>query len=233
MGKPNAGKSSVMNLLLGEDRAIVTDIAGTTRDTLEEYIKFGNIGLNLIDTAGIRETDNTVEQIGVDRAKKAAENADLIIYVIDISNGDLFENITNGYNELLTSYPDKKAIVLLNKVDIAGEVVKPKTDYPVIEFSTVTGEGYEELKTTIEEMFFDGLARSNDEVVITNIRHRQCLEESKNSLLKVRESLNLGMQEDFLSIDLMDAYSSLGKIIGEEIEDDLATEIFSKFCLGK
>ena len=233
LGKPNAGKSSVMNLLLGEDRAIVTDIAGTTRDTLEEYIKFGNIGLNLIDTAGIRETDNTVEQIGVDRAKKAAENADLIIYVIDISNGDSFDDITNGYNKLLSSYPDKKAIVLLNKVDIAESIKKPDTDYPVIEFSTVTGEGYEELKSTIEEMFFNGLCNSSDEVVITNIRHRQCLEESKDALLKVKDSLNLGMEEDFLSIDLMDAYSSLGKIIGEEIEDDLATEIFSKFCLGK
>ena len=166
LGKPNVGKSSLLNILAGSDRAIVTEIAGTTRDTLEEYIKFGNIGLNLIDTAGIRETDNTVEQIGVDRAKKAAENADLIIYVIDISIGDSFDDITNGYNKLLSSYPDKKAIVLLNKVDIAESIKKPDTDYPVIEFSTVTGEGYEELKSTIEEMFFNGLSNSSDEVVV-------------------------------------------------------------------
>ncbi|MCR4618849.1 MAG: tRNA uridine-5-carboxymethylaminomethyl(34) synthesis GTPase MnmE [Lachnospiraceae bacterium] len=231
LGKPNAGKSSVMNLLLGQDRAIVTDIAGTTRDTLEEYIKFGNIGLNLVDTAGIRDTENTVEQIGVDRARKAAENADLIIYVVDST--DLNNNITKGYIDLMNSFSNKKGIVLLNKVDLGKNFEKIDFPYPVIEFSTVTGEGFDILKDTITDMFYKGLGSSSDEIVITNIRHRNLLEDCKKSLVNVQQSVSMGMQEDFYSIDLMDAYSSLGKIIGEEIEDDLATEIFSKFCLGK
>jgi tRNA modification GTPase len=243
LGKPNAGKSSVMNLLLGEDRAIVTDIAGTTRDTLEEYIKLGEIGLNLVDTAGIREADNTVEQIGVDRAKKAAGNADLILFVIDISE-NISDDDFNQYEFLMKTYSDKKGIVLLNKIDTLEskeelssvkriiEMVE-EFGYKYLYFSAVSGEGFEGLKNTIEDLFYKGINKNSDEVVITNIRHRNCLEECKNSLLNVVQSLDNGMEEDFLSIDLMDAYSSLGKIIGEEIEDDLATEIFSKFCLGK
>ncbi len=231
LGKPNAGKSSVMNLLLGEDRAIVTDIAGTTRDTLEEYIKIDDIGLNLIDTAGIRETDNAVEQIGVERARKAAKNADLIIYVIDNSEGS--DTITDGYNKIMNEFSDKKGIILLNKIDVSRNIPNADFPYPVIEFSALTGEGFDKLKETISKMFYSGIGTDSDEVVITNIRHRQCLEESKNSLLNVKDSVDNGMEEDFLSIDLMDAYASLGKIIGEDIDDDLAEEIFSKFCLGK
>ena len=250
LGKPNAGKSSVMNLLLGEDRAIVTDIAGTTRDTLEEYIKLGEIGLNLVDTAGIRETDNKVEQIGVDRAKKSADKADLIIYVIDITENFSQEDLRE-YEDMFKSFSGKKGIILLNKIDdlkkdsnennkennlitIKNQIERINHDsYPMIEFSAVTGEGFEELKNTISELFFNGIHNGSDEIVITNIRHRQCLEECRDSLLKVKESIDNDLPEDFYSIDLMSAYSSLGKIIGEEIEDDLATEIFSKFCLGK
>ena len=250
LGKPNAGKSSVMNLLLGEDRAIVTDIAGTTRDTLEEYIKLGEIGLNLVDTAGIRETDNKVEQIGVDRAKKSADKADLIIYVIDITE-DFSHDDIREYEDMFNNFSGKKGIILLNKIDDlkknslenikeyglikAGKLIEGINtgSYPMIEFSAVTGEGFEELKNIISEMFFKGICNGSDEVVITNIRHRQCLEECRDSLIKVKESIENDLPEDFYSIDLMSAYSSLGKIIGEEIEDDLATEIFSKFCLGK
>ena len=248
LGKPNAGKSSVMNLLLGQDRAIVTDIAGTTRDTLEEFIKFGDIGLNLIDTAGIRESENAVEQIGVDRAKKAADEADLILYVADVSD-DITDGYFDEYLNMMESLSDIKGIILLNKMDVfdeskdTGKVYESgikafvdkaeKYGFPIVEFSAVTGLGYEKLKLTIGDLFLHGLKSDSDEVIITNIRHRQCLEECRNSLLNVKHSALAGMEEDFYSIDLMDAYASLGKIIGEEIEDDLATEIFSKFCLGK
>lgn len=250
LGKPNAGKSSVMNLLLGEDRAIVTDIAGTTRDTLEEYIKLGEIGLNLVDTAGIRETDNKVEQIGVDRAKKSADKADLIIYVIDVTENFSRDDLRE-YEDMFNNFSGKKGIILLNKIDDlkkdSSEYNKDKDhvsiknliesinreSYPMIDFSAITGEGFEELKNRISEMFFKGICNGSDEIVITNVRHRQCLEECRDSLIKVKESIENDLPEDFYSIDLMSAYSSLGKIIGEEIEDDLATEIFSKFCLGK
>lgn len=250
LGKPNAGKSSVMNLLLGEDRAIVTDIAGTTRDTLEEYIKLGEIGLNLVDTAGIRETDNKVEQIGVDRAKKSADKADLIIYVIDVTENFSRDDLRE-YEDMFCSFSGKKGIILLNKIDDlkkdSSEYNKDKDhesiknliesinreSYPMIDFSAITGEGFDELKNRISEMFFKGIHNGSDEIVITNVRHRQCLEECRDSLIKVKESIENDLPEDFYSIDLMSAYSSLGKIIGEEIEDDLATEIFSKFCLGK
>ena len=237
LGKPNVGKSSIMNMLIGEDRAIVTDIAGTTRDTLEEYIKLGDMGLNLTDTAGLRDADNKVEQIGVDRARKAAENADLILYVIDAT-----EKLTIGdisvYIDMMDTFSDKKGIILLNKSDAKkSDVLLPDEllshDYPVIEFSALNGDGLDKLEITIGYMFADGINKNTDEVVITNIRHRQCLEECLQSLMNVRNSVEMEMEEDFYSIDLMDAYSSLGKIIGEEIEDDLATEIFSKFCLGK
>ena len=250
LGKPNAGKSSIMNLRLGEERAIVTDIAGTTRDTLEEYVKLGEIGLNLIDTAGIRETENKVEKIGVDRAKKSADKADLIMYVIDITE-NFSQDDLHEYEDMFKNFSSKKGIILLNKIDdlkknSSGDEKDSGTDsikklidkinsekYPVIEFSAVTGEGFDELKDIISEMFLKGIKNGSDEIVITNIRHRQCLEECRDSLKKVRESIDNDLPEDFYSIDLMSAYSSLGKIIGEEIEDDLATEIFSKFCLGK
>jgi len=239
LGKPNAGKSSIMNFLLGNDRAIVTEIAGTTRDTLEEYVKIDDVSLRLIDTAGIRETDNEVEAIGVARAREAAENADLILYVVDVSS-----DISQKDIELIKMFPDKKGIVILNKNDlIKSDVAKDNNvllslmdnvnDYPIINFSALTGTGFNELRSTINEMFCSGIIKNSDQVVITNIRHKECLEGCLGSLMNVRNSLDFEMEEDFYSIDLMDAYSSLGKIIGEEIEDDLATEIFSKFCLGK
>ena len=232
VGKPNAGKSSLMNVLVGEDRAIVTDIAGTTRDTLEEQIFFGGISLNVIDTAGIRDTEDVVEKIGVEKAKEKAEKADLMIYVVD-SSTELDEND----NEIIEMIKGKKAIVLLNKTDLnmvtTEEQLKGKVDHPVISISAKEKTGMEQLEQTLKTMFFHGNLEFNDEVYITNVRQKQALEEAKESLKQVRNSIDMGMPEDFYSIDLMSAYEALGRITGESVEDDLVNEIFGKFCMGK
>ena len=232
VGKPNAGKSSLMNVLVGEDRAIVTDIAGTTRDTLEEQIFFGGISLNVIDTAGIRDTEDVVEKIGVEKAKEKAEKADLMIYVVD-SSTELDEND----NEIIEMIKGKKAIVLLNKTDLnmvtTEEQLKGKVDHPVISISAKEKTGMEQLEQTLKTMFFHGNLEFNDEVYITNVRQKQALEEAKESLKQVRNSIDMGMPEDFYSIDLMSAYEALGRITGESVEDDLVNEIFGKFCMGQ
>lgn len=232
LGKPNAGKSSLLNRMLGEERAIVTDIEGTTRDTLEENINLNGLSLKIIDTAGIRNTDDKVEQIGVNKAKEIAEGADLIIYVVD-SSKDIDEND----KEILEIIKNKKVIVLLNKTDIDRVVdIEQLNEIPkedIIEFSAKAGLGMDELEEKIKDMFYSGEITFNDQVYITNARHKEALENSYNSLLKVKESVDAGMPEDFYSIDLMDAYEQLGLIIGESVEDDLVNEIFSKFCMGK
>lgn len=232
LGKPNAGKSSLLNRMLGEERAIVTDIEGTTRDTLEENINLNGLSLKIIDTAGIRNTDDKVEQIGVNKAKEIAEGADLIIYVVDGS-----KDIDENDKEILEIIKNKKVIVLLNKTDIDRVVdIEQLNEIPkedIIEFSAKAGLGMDELEEKIKDMFYSGEITFNDQVYITNARHKEALENSYNSLLKVRESVDAGMPEDFYSIDLMDAYEQLGLIIGESIEDDLVNEIFSKFCMGK
>ncbi len=232
IGKPNAGKSSLLNTLVGEERAIVTDIAGTTRDVLEEQINLNGIILNVIDTAGIRETDDVVEKIGVDRAKKYLNEADLVIYVVDTST-QLDEN---DY-EIMDLLKDRKAIILLNKSDLTpvtdGESIRQHLDKKMIAVSAKEQTGIEELEETIREMFFTGEVTFNDEVYITNIRHKTALQEALNSLNLVVQSILDGMPEDFYSIDLMNAYEKLGSIIGEAVEDDLVNEIFSKFCMGK
>ena len=231
LGKPNAGKSSLLNFLVGEDRAIVTDIAGTTRDTLEEYISLHGINLRIIDTAGIRETEDVVEKIGVGKAKKMAEDADLILYVVD-SSLPLDEN--DREMELLGG---RKSIVIYNKTDLESVVdikeLKEKTGSPVIPVSVVEETGITELEETIKKMFFRGEISFDDEVYITNARHKTALEEALESLKMVRESIETGMSEDFFSIDLMSAYESLGKIVGESVGEDLVNEIFSRFCVGK
>lgn len=232
LGKPNAGKSSLLNLLVGEEKAIVTDIAGTTRDILEEHIMLHGISLKMIDTAGIRDTEDTVEKIGVDRAKASAQDADLILYVVDASV-PLDEN-DKGIIQLLK---DKKAIVLLNKSDldpvVHEAVLKEMLDAPVLWISAKEETGITELEETIKSLFFTGEINFNDEVYITNIRHKTALTEANNSLQLVLDSIEMGMPEDFYTIDLMSAYESLGRIIGESVEDDLVNEIFSKFCTGK
>ena len=232
IGKPNAGKSSLLYTFVGEERAIVTDIAGTTRDVLEEQINLNGIILNVIDTAGIRETDDVVEKIGVDRAKKYLNEADLVIYVVDTST-QLDEN---DY-EIMDLLKDRKAIILLNKSDLTpvtdGGSIRQHLDKKMIAVSAKEQTGIEELEETICEMFFTGEVTFNDEVYITNIRHKTALQEALNSLNLVVQSILDGMPEDFYSIDLMNAYEELGSIIGEAVEDDLVNEIFSKFCMGK
>ena len=232
LGKPNAGKSSLLNFLVGEDRAIVTDIAGTTRDTLEEYISLHGISLRIIDTAGIRETEDVVEKIGVGKAKKMAEDADLILYVVD-SSLPLDEND----REIMELLGGRKSIVIYNKTDLESAVdikeLKEKTGSPVIPVSVVEETGITELEETIKKMFFRGEISFDDEVYITNARHKTALEEALESLKMVRESIETGMSEDFFSIDLMSAYESLGKIVGESVGEDLVNEIFSRFCVGK
>lgn len=232
LGKPNAGKSSLMNVLVGEDRAIVTDIAGTTRDILEEHIYLQGISLNVIDTAGIRSTDDVVEKIGVERAMEAAKEADLIIYVVDASRG-LDENDFH----IMEFIKDKKAVVLLNKSDlepiVSAEEIKEKSNHAVIPISAKEETGIDRLEEEIKALFYEGKIDFNDQVLITNVRHAQALKEALDSVQMVEKSIEDGMPEDFFSIDLMNAYEKLGLIIGEAVEDDLVNEIFSKFCMGK
>lgn len=232
LGKPNAGKSSLMNVLVGEDRAIVTDIAGTTRDILEEHIYLQGISLNVVDTAGIRNTDDVVEKIGVSRAMDAAEDADLIIYVVDGSR-DLDEN---DY-QIMDFIKERKAVVLLNKSDLeqvvsVDEIIE-KSGHSVIAISAKREDGIDKLEEEIKSLFYEGEIDFNDQVMITNVRHAQALKEAYDSVLMVERSIEDGMPEDFYSIDLMNAYEKLGLIVGESVEDDLVNEIFSKFCMGK
>lgn len=232
LGKPNAGKSSLLNLLVGEEKAIVTDIAGTTRDILEEQIVLQGISLRMIDTAGIRETDDTVEKIGVDRARKSAEDADLILYVVDAS-----VPLDENDKHIMGLLENKKAIVLLNKSDLDTVVdescLKEMVNAPVLWISAKKETGIRTLEDTIKELFFTGEINFNDEVYITNVRHKLALEEADKSLKLVENSIQMGMPEDFFTIDLMSAYESLGEIIGESVGEDLVNEIFSKFCTGK
>ncbi len=236
LGKPNAGKSSLLNILSGEEKAIVTEIAGTTRDILEETVNIHGITLRLMDTAGIRSTEDVVEKIGVSRAKESAKNADLIIYVIDTSR-PLDEND----REIMELLRGKKAVILLNKSDLDSvvtreEVLEQLDDLEVQKMISVSAKeqtGIEELENALKDLFFEGKVTFNDEVCITNLRQKADLAEARESLLKVQESLEMDMPEDFYSIDLMSAYEALGAITGESVGEDLVNEIFSKFCMGK
>lgn len=232
LGKPNAGKSSLLNILVGEERAIVTDIAGTTRDILEESIVLHGISLRMIDTAGIRSTEDVVEKIGVKKAIEYAKDADLILYVVD-SSVPLDEND----REILELLQDKRAIVILNKADlepvVTEDILRKKTKHAVVSISAKEEEGIDLLEQQMKDMFFDGELSFNDEIYITNVRHKASLEEAKRSLELVENSIQMQMPEDFFSIDLMNAYEALGSIIGESVGEDLVNEIFSKFCTGK
>ena len=240
IGKPNAGKSSLLNALSGNERAIVTDIAGTTRDVIEETVRLDDIILNLIDTAGIRDTEDLIEKIGVDKAKEKVEEADLCLYIIDSTS-----EIDDEDKQISSLCADKKTIVILNKNDLTGDIKISKDilpmqfsgseslDFPVITTSLLNGEGIEELKRAITELFLGGEIAPKQEIYITNLRHKELLSKTVESLALVIDSIEKDLSEDFYTVDLTNAYVYLGEIIGEEIGDDLAEEIFSKFCMGK
>ena len=232
LGKPNAGKSSLLNVLLGEERAIVTEIEGTTRDVLEEQLQLGDLSLLLLDTAGIRSTEDIVEQIGVDRARKQAEDADLILYVADSSRP-----LNESDEEILSLLEGKKALVLLNKSDlepvVTPEIMRERTKHKVLLISAKEEQGIRELEEEIRSLFFQGEVDFNDEILITNARHKAALQDARASLSMVKESIQNRMPEDFYTIDLTDAYQALGRILGEEMGEDLINEIFGKFCMGK
>ena len=246
LGRPNVGKSSLLNVLSGYERAIVTDIAGTTRDILEEHIRLGDLSLNVIDTAGIRETDDIIEKIGVDRAKEYAEKADLIIYVADASR-----KLDEDDRKILELSRGRKTIILLNKSDLETVVtVREMRDtvndiygaggenpngggIHIISVSAKEESGIRELEEKVKEMFLSGSLSFNDQIYITNARQKSALADAVKSMEKVIESIESGMPEDFYSIDLMDAYEALGNITGESVGEDLVNEIFSKFCMGK
>ncbi|MEE3400070.1 MAG: GTPase, partial [Eubacterium sp.] len=252
VGRPNVGKSSMLNRLLGEERAIVTEIEGTTRDTLEEYVSIGGALLRLIDTAGIRETDDTVERIGVDKARDAIESADLILMLLDGTS-----SLTNEDREIISGLSGKEVIVLINKSDLSDASIKSDSTshtthtiieeneltsclqdaevkgYHIINTSAKTGQGMEELTSLIGGLFFSQDIDYNNQVYVTRARHKNALTVARDSLGKVLDSIEAGLGEDFLTIDLMAAYESLGDIIGETLQDDLADKIFSEFCMGK
>lgn len=232
VGKPNAGKSSVLNVLLGEERAIVTEIAGTTRDTLEESIQIKGIPLNIIDTAGIRDTNDLIEQIGVDKAKELLKKADLILYVVDTSS-----HMTEEDEEIIKLIEGKETIVLLNKADLDSLVLREEIEqrgfHHVAVISAKEQTGIEELYQMIQDIFFEGNVSFNDEIYLTNMRHKNAVSDALKSLSMVLQSIEDGMPEDFFSIDLMDAYEHLGFITGESVGEDLVNEIFAEFCMGK
>ena len=232
LGKPNAGKSSFLNALLGQERAIVTEIAGTTRDALEESVRLKDITLNIIDTAGIRKTEDVIEKLGIDKARKYAKDADLIVYIADVS-----VPLDGDDREIIGLIRDKKTIAVLNKQDLEAkwqpEELAAQIDCPFIKCSAKSGSGIGEFEEEVRKMFYSGQVSFNDQVYITNARQKAALCAAAESLNAAKESIKEEMSEEFLTIDMMDAYASLGEVIGEAIEDDLADEIFSKFCMGK
>ena len=240
IGKPNAGKSSLLNALTGDERAIVTDIAGTTRDIIEETVRLGDIILHLIDTAGIRNTEDIIEKIGVDKAKAMVNDAELVLYILDSTS-----EIDDEDKEIISLCRNKKTIVLLNKDDLSSDIKitehtvrtlfseSENESLPIIKTSMLKGNGIEDLKSAVTDLFLNGQLVPKQELYITNLRHKNLLQKTLNSLKLVIDSIEKGLSEDFYTVDLNDAYVSLGEIIGEEVGDDLVEEIFSKFCMGK
>lgn len=232
VGKPNVGKSSLLNCMLRENRAIVTNVPGTTRDTLEEDIRIGNHLLRLIDTAGIHQTENEVECIGIAKSKQSMEQADFVICVLNQN-----ESLSEEDREVLSLIEEKDGVILLNKNDLPAAIQKEEiTRYSnkrVIPFSAKKGEGLDELEDYLNQLLSDRKMDSKEEIYITNVRQREALLRTKESLEKVEESIQTGMPEDMYSIDLTDAYESLGLIIGETVEEDIIEKIFKDFCMGK
>ena len=232
VGKPNVGKSSFLNCILREDRAIVTEIAGTTRDTLEEELRIGSTLIHLVDTAGIHNTEDTVEKMGVEKAKKTIQDADFIVCMLDAS-----EELSEEDKEVLGQVADKQGVILLNKQDLGSVVKKENIPFQekkkILPFSAKTGEGLNELEEYLNQLFKMDSVSYNDEIYITNMRQKQAFIDTLESLTNLMQCIEDGMPEDLYSIDLQNAYESLGKIIGETVEDDIADKIFKDFCMGK
>ncbi len=237
IGKPNAGKSSLLNVLSGSSRAIVTDVPGTTRDIIEEYINVRGIPVRFLDTAGIRSTFDPVESIGVERAKKAALEAELVIVVLDAHTGILPEDM-----EIILAMRDKKKIILINKIDksyddritdMKQQLAKEGEAMPVVIASMLDGTGMEELLQAIEELFLAGAIDTNNELLITNARHKQLLESAADSLDLAANAHLQGLPLDFVTIDIKESAEQLGRITGESVSEDVVNEIFSRFCIGK
>lgn len=233
IGRPNVGKSSLLNRLLGEDKAIVTDIEGTTRDIVEDYVNVRGVPLKLIDTAGIRETEDTVEKIGVERSRQAIEESDLILFVIDQSQA-----LNETDNELLKLTEEEQRIIVLNKSDLEPVVSLDEIEglvggSPVIATSMMDKSGIDDLENAIAQLFFQGETIEKDANYISNTRHIALLNETRQSLEDVINGLNMGMPVDLVQIDMTHAWETLGEITGDTMQDELLNELFSNFCLGK
>ncbi|HHV58883.1 MAG TPA: tRNA uridine-5-carboxymethylaminomethyl(34) synthesis GTPase MnmE [Clostridiaceae bacterium] len=233
VGRPNVGKSSLLNELIGKSKAIVTDIPGTTRDILEEYVNIHGIPVRITDTAGIRETEDLVEKIGVEKAKKAIDEADLAILMIDGSKG-----LTDEDKDIIQQLAEKKVIVLINKVDISDnakieEMENELKAFKPVRTSMVDGEGIEELEKEIARLFLQGEVVGSDEILITNVRHKKLIDDAQGSINRALEALDTGMPIDCASIDIKDAAEYLGQITGESVSEDVMHSIFSRFCIGK
>ncbi|MFV8240047.1 tRNA uridine-5-carboxymethylaminomethyl(34) synthesis GTPase MnmE [Aerococcus viridans] len=233
VGRPNVGKSSLLNALLREEKAIVTDIEGTTRDTVEEYINIRGVPLKLVDTAGIRDTEDVVERIGVERSKKALKEAELVLLLLNQS-----EALTAGDRELLALTQDHKRIIIMNKIDLPNQLLKESLlewveEDEIIATSMMTQEGIDALEEKIADYFFSGQSGEKDATYVSNARHIDLLQKASQSLDEVRNGIDMGMPVDLIQIDFTRAWEILGEIIGENAPDELLTQLFSQFCLGK
>ena len=233
VGRPNVGKSSLLNALLREEKAIVTDIEGTTRDTVEEYINIRGVPLKLVDTAGIRDTEDVVERIGVERSKKALMEAELVLLLLNQS-----EALTAGDRELLALTQDHKRIIIMNKIDLPNQLLKESLlewveEDEIIATSMMTQEGIDALEEKIADYFFSGQSGEKDATYVSNARHIDLLQKASRSLDEVKNGIDMGMPVDLIQIDFTRAWEILGEIIGENAPDELLTQLFSQFCLGK
>ncbi len=233
LGKPNVGKSSLLNAILKETRAIVTDIPGTTRDIIEEYVSIDGIPLKIVDTAGIRETEDLVEKIGVDRAKETIEDADLIIVVFDASR-----DLTEEDYEIINLVKERKSIVILNKTDLpskvrAEDLREEFQDRPIITTSITEDRGIEDLEDSIKDLFYSGRLNLESDTIVTNIRHKNQLEKALKNINSAREDLIGNIPLDCIEVDLKNAWEDLGEISGDTIGEDILDKIFADFCLGK
>ena len=233
IGRPNVGKSSLLNHLLREEKAIVTDIAGTTRDVIEEYVNVRGVPLKLVDTAGIRETEDIVEKIGVERSRKAVSEADLILLVLNQS-----ESLTTEDKQLLDITSGNKRIILLNKTDLPSRInqedlVPYLENEPALPISVLTSEGLDQLEQAIADLFFGGNTGDKDASYLSNTRHIALLEKAEHSLAEVIQGIESGMPVDLVQIDMTRCWDYLGEIVGDSVQDELITQLFSQFCLGK